>query len=60
MLFMTAVFGGLMFLSVESRRRVIAILVIGAIAMLGTSPAPAQVSAFCCRASFRPCSQPSR
>ena len=47
MLFMTAVFGGLMLLSIESRRRVIAILVIGAIAMLGTSPAPAQVSAFC-------------
>jgi len=47
MLFMTAVFGGLMLLSIESRRRVIAILVIGAIAMLGTSPAPAQVPAFC-------------
>jgi len=36
MLFMTAVFGGLMLLSIESRRRVIAILVIGAITMLGT------------------------
>jgi len=47
MLFMTAVFGGLMFLSIESRRRVIAILVIGAITMLGTSPAPAQALPFC-------------
>ncbi len=47
MLFMTAVFGGLMLLSIESRRRVIAILVIGAITLLGTSPAPAQVSPFC-------------
>ena len=47
MLFMTAVFGGLMLLSIESRRRVIAILVIGAITLLGTSPAPAQVPAFC-------------
>jgi uncharacterized protein YoxC len=47
MLFMTAVFGGLMLLSIESRRRVIAILVIGAITMLGTSPAPAQALPFC-------------
>jgi len=47
MLFMTAVVGGLMLLSIESRRRVIAILVIGAITMLGTSPAPAQALPFC-------------
>lgn len=47
MLFMTALFGGLMLLSIESRRRVIAILVIGAITMLGTSPAPAQALPFC-------------
>ena len=47
MLFMTAVFGGLMLLSIESRRRVIAILVIGAITISGTSPAPAQVPTFC-------------
>jgi len=47
MLFMTAMFGGLMLLSIQSRRRVIAILVIGAITMLGTSPAPAQALPFC-------------
>ncbi|MGB9458709.1 MAG: hypothetical protein WCB12_21855 [Bryobacteraceae bacterium] len=47
MLFMTAVFGGLMLLSIESRRRVIAIMVIGAITVLGTSPAPAQALPFC-------------
>ena len=47
MLFVTAVFGGLMLLSAESRRRVITILLIGAITILGTSPAPAQAPPFC-------------
>src|SRR5271155_1840702 len=42
MLFVTALFGGLMLLSIESRRRMIAILLIGAITILGTSPPPAQ------------------
>src|ERR1700691_45682 len=42
MLFVTALFGGLMLLSVESRRRMVAVLLIGAIAILGTSPPPAQ------------------
>ena len=60
MLFVTAVFGGLMLLSAESRRRVITILLIGAITILGTSPAPAQARLSACRASFRRCSPPSR
>ena len=47
MLFVTAVFGGLMLLSAESRRRVITILLIGAITILGTSPAPAQALNSC-------------
>jgi len=47
MLFVTAVFGGLMLLSAESRRRVITMLLIGAITILGTSPAPAQAPPFC-------------
>jgi hypothetical protein len=47
MLFVTAVFGGLMLLSAESRHRVITILLIGAITVLGTSPAPAQSLPFC-------------
>jgi len=42
MLFVTALFGGLMLLSIQSRRRTIAILLIGAITILGTSPPPAQ------------------
>ena len=33
MLFFTAIFGGLMLLSVESRRRMIAIMLIGCIAV---------------------------
>ena len=41
MLFVTALFGGLMLLSVESRRRMVAVLLIGCIAILGISP-PAQ------------------
>src|ERR1700691_2381650 len=47
MLLVTAVFGGLMFLSAESRRRVITVLLIGAITILGASPAPAQALPFC-------------
>jgi hypothetical protein len=35
MLFVTALFGGLMLLSVESRRRMVAVLLIGCIAILG-------------------------
>ena len=61
MLLVTALFGGLMLLSIESRRRTIAILLIGCIAILGISPPPAQAqfpSAF--HASFRLCSPPSR
>src|SRR6202142_3117186 len=42
MLFVTALFGGLMLLSVESRRRTVAVLLIGCIAVLGISPPPAQ------------------
>jgi hypothetical protein len=42
MLFVTALFGGLMLLSVESRRRTVAVLLIGCIAILGISPPPAQ------------------
>jgi hypothetical protein len=42
MLFVTALFGGLMLMSIQSRRRTIAILLIGAIAILATSPPPAQ------------------
>src|ERR1700758_1097175 len=42
MLLFTAMFGGLMLLSIESRRRMIAVLLIGCIAILGISPPPAQ------------------
>src|ERR1700728_424584 len=42
MLLVTALFGGLMLLSVESRRRTVAVLLIGCIAVLGISPPPAQ------------------
>lgn len=42
MLFFTALFGCLMLLSVESRRRMVAVLLIGSIAILGISPPPAQ------------------
>ena len=42
MLFVTALFGGLMLLSVESRRRTVGVLLIGCIAILGISPPPAQ------------------
>src|SRR5260370_29397338 len=46
MLLFTALFGGLKLLSIESRRRTIAILLIGCIAILGVSPPPAQAQ-FC-------------
>lgn len=46
MLLFTTLFGGLMLLSMENRRRTIAILVIGCIAVLGVSPPPAQAQ-FC-------------
>jgi hypothetical protein len=42
MLFVTALFSGLMLLSVESRRRMVAVLLIGCIAILGISPPAAQ------------------
>ena len=41
-LFITALFGGLMLLSTDSRRRMIAVFLIGCIAILGVSPPPAQ------------------
>src|ERR1700678_191139 len=49
MLLVTALFGGLMLLSVDSRRRVVAVLLIGCIAILGVSPpsAQAQLLPFC-------------
>jgi len=40
MWFFTALFGGLILLSVESRRRMIAIMLIGCIAVLGVAPPP--------------------
>src|SRR6267142_539993 len=46
MLLFTALFGGLMLLSIENRRRMIAVLLIGCIAILGISPPPAQAQ-FC-------------
>src|SRR5229473_381627 len=46
MLLFTALFGGLMLLSIESRRRMIAVLLIGCIAIMGISPPPAQAQ-FC-------------
>jgi hypothetical protein len=38
----TALFGGLMLLSVENRRRMIAVMLIGCVAVLGVAPLPAQ------------------
>ena len=38
MWFFTALFGGLMLLSVKSRRRMIAIMLIGCVAVLGVAP----------------------
>jgi hypothetical protein len=46
MLLFTTIFGGLMLLSMENRRRTIAILLIGCVAILGVSPPPAQAQ-FC-------------
>src|SRR5260370_17026763 len=46
MLLFTALFGGLMLLSIESRRRMVAVLLIGCIAILGVSPPPSQAH-FC-------------
>src|SRR5260370_38278871 len=46
MLLFTTLFGGLMLRSVESRRRMGAVLLIGCIAILGVSPPPAQAQ-FC-------------
>src|ERR1700686_5129143 len=46
MLLFTTLFGGLMLLSIDSRRRMIAVLLIGCIAILGISPPPAQAQ-FC-------------
>jgi hypothetical protein len=42
MLLLTAIFSGLMVVSADSRRRVVAVLLIGCIAILGMSPPPAQ------------------
>src|SRR5580658_10381061 len=42
MLLVTALFGGRLIMSVESRRRTVAVLLIGCIAVLGISPPPAQ------------------
>jgi hypothetical protein len=47
MLLFTAMFGGLMLLSIESRRRMVAVLLIGCIAILGISPPPGQAQSFC-------------
>src|SRR5258708_22403583 len=47
MLLFTALFGGLMLLNIKSRRRMIAVLLIGCIAILGISPPPAQAQSFC-------------
>ena len=47
MLVLTGVFGGLMLVSAASRRRMIAILLIGCIAVLGVSPPPAQAQGLC-------------
>jgi hypothetical protein len=47
MLLFTTIFGGLMLLSIENRRRTIAILLIGCVAILATSPPPAQAQSFC-------------
>src|ERR1700733_8416480 len=42
MLLLTALFSGLMLLNVGSRRRVLAVLLIGCVSILGVSPPPAQ------------------
>lgn len=47
MLLFTSLFGGLMLLSMENRRRTVAVLLIGCIAILGISPPPAQAQFGC-------------
>jgi hypothetical protein len=47
MLVLAGLFGSLMLMSTDSRRRMIAILLIGCIAILGVSPPPAQAQGFC-------------
>lgn len=47
MLVLAGLFGSLMLMSADSRRRMIAILLIGCIAILGVSPPPAQAQGFC-------------
>ncbi len=47
MLVLAGLFGSLMLMSADNRRRMIAILLIGCIAILGVSPPPAQAQGFC-------------
>ena len=47
MLVLTGLFGSLMLVSADSRRRTVAVLLIGCIAILGVSPPPAQAQGFC-------------
>jgi len=47
MLVLAGLFGSLMLMSADSRRRMVAVLVIGCIAILGVSPPPAQAQGFC-------------
>ena len=47
MLVLTAVFGSLMLVSADSRRRMVAVLLIGCISILGVAPPPAQAQGFC-------------
>lgn len=48
MLLFTGIFGGLMLLSIDSRRRVLAVMLIGCIAIIGVSPTVAQAqTGFC-------------
>jgi hypothetical protein len=47
MLLFTSLFGVLMLLSMESRRRVLAVLLISSITIIAISPPPAQAQSFC-------------
>lgn len=47
MLVLAGLFGSLILMSADSRRRMVAVLVIGCIAILGVSPPPAQAQGFC-------------
>jgi hypothetical protein len=47
MLVLAGLFGSLMLVSAENRRRMTAVLLIGCIAILGVSPPPAQAQGFC-------------